>query len=426
MSFRDFPLSRKLIVIGIAASTVALVLTSTVFLVTTYVMVQRAVHDDVVAQAAIVADNSTAALAFGDRAAATETLQALRAKGNIEFACLYDMSDQLFSQFTNRPDETCPAHAPSDGLETLANSIRVTQPVAVAGRRMGTIYVQGNLDELTFQMQVQAMAAGAGFVIGLLAAVVIASRLERVISSPLRSLSETAARISDGNDYTLRAPKQASDEIGSLVDAFNGMVEQVERRDSRLSATNEELSRASRLKDEFLASLSHELRTPLNAILGWLQILRDTPGGPEQTAARARTASSATHARRRGSSRTCSTSRASSAASSTSGPTRWSWSVVVNSAVDSIRPAAVAKRIDIVLRLAAPPKLVIGDADRLRQAIWNLLSNAVKFSPIAGRVEVELTESAGQLVLPFATTASASSRRFCRTSSIASARPTAR
>ena len=99
MSFRDFPLSRKLIVIGIAASTVALVLTSTVFLVTTYVMVQRAVHADVVAQAAIVADNSTAALAFGDRAAATETLQALRAKGNIEFACLYDMSDQLFSQF---------------------------------------------------------------------------------------------------------------------------------------------------------------------------------------------------------------------------------------------------------------------------------------------------------------------------------------
>jgi len=398
MSFRDFPLSRKLIVIGIAASTAALVITSTVFLITTYIMVQRSVHGDVVAQAAILADNSTAALAFGDRAAATETLQALRAKANIEFACLYDMTGGVFSQFANRPDEACPANAPSDGMERLADSVRVTQPVAISGRRMGTIYVQGNLDELTFQMQVQAMAAAAGFVIGLLAAVGIASRLERVISAPLRSLSETAARISEGNDYTLRAPKQATDEIGSLVDAFNGMVDQVQRRDSRLSATNEELSRASRLKDEFLASLSHELRTPLNAILGWLQILRNTPAGPEQTARALESLDRNARVQARLIEDLLDVSRI------ISGKFHFRADEVdlvgvVHSAVDAIRPAAVAKRIDMVIQLAAPPKLVIGDADRLRQAIWNVVSNAVKFSPIGGRVQVELTESDRQLLL---------------------------
>ncbi len=398
MSFRDLPLRLKLIVIGIAASAAALALTSAVFLVTTYFMVQRSVRNDLVAQAAIVADNSTAALAFGDQAGATETLEALRSKANVDVACLYDMGGLPFSQFANVSDAHCPANPLPDGVQTLANAVLVTQPVVVAGRRVGTVYVRGNLDELVFRMRVQALAAAGGFVFGLLAAVVIASRLEGVISLPLRSLSETAARISQGNDYTLRAPKHAPDEIGSLVDAFNGMVEQVERRDGRLSATNEELSRASRLKDEFLAALSHELRTPLNAILGWLQIIRTVPGGPEQTARALESLDRNARAQARLIEDLLDISRI------ISGKFHFKAEVVelvvvVQSAVDAIRPAAVAKRIDIVMRLPAPPKLVTGDADRLRQAIWNLLSNAVKFSPPGSRVDVDLAETSGQLVL---------------------------
>ena len=64
------------------------------------------------------------------------------------------------------------------------------------------------------QMRIEATAAIVGFVLGLLAAIVIASRLERVIPSPLRSLSETASRISHGNDYTLRARKHATTKSG--------------------------------------------------------------------------------------------------------------------------------------------------------------------------------------------------------------------
>ena len=80
-----------------------MLLTSAVFLVTTYVIGRNSVLSDVVAQAAIVADNSNAALAFGDQNAATDTLRALRAKANIDLACLYDLNGEIFTYFATTP-----------------------------------------------------------------------------------------------------------------------------------------------------------------------------------------------------------------------------------------------------------------------------------------------------------------------------------
>ena len=105
MVFRDLTLRRKLIAIGVAATASALFLTSVVFLVTTYVVARNAVRGDVAAQTSIVADNSTAALAFGDQAAATETLRALRAKDNIDVACLYDVNGDVFAFFSAASDQ---------------------------------------------------------------------------------------------------------------------------------------------------------------------------------------------------------------------------------------------------------------------------------------------------------------------------------
>ncbi|HEX6277231.1 MAG TPA: PAS domain S-box protein, partial [Polyangiaceae bacterium] len=144
---------------------------------------------------------------------------------------------------------------------------------------------------------------------------------------------------------------------------------------------------ASRAKDEFLAVVSHELRTPLNAIMGWSKLL---------------TAREYDEAKRRSALETIERNAVAMAqliedlldmSRVISGKMRLEVSQVdlaqvVEAALDSIRPAAAARDIDLCPVFEVPSPRVMGDATRLQQIAWNLLSNAVKFSSKGGRVDV--------------------------------------
>jgi PAS domain S-box-containing protein len=154
-------------------------------------------------------------------------------------------------------------------------------------------------------------------------------------------------------------------------------------------AARENAETASRLKDEFLATLSHELRTPLNAILGWAQLLamgnataEDFDQGLDAIQRNARVQAQLIED-------LLDMSRI------ISGKVRldvqWTdLAGVVDAAVDSLRPAAEAKSIRIRKILDPQAGPVSGDPTRLQQVIWNLLSNAIKFTPKNGTVDVLL------------------------------------
>jgi signal transduction histidine kinase/ActR/RegA family two-component response regulator len=150
-----------------------------------------------------------------------------------------------------------------------------------------------------------------------------------------------------------------------------------------------EAERLNRLKDEFLSTLSHELRTPLNAILGWSQILR----------ARRTDEKIMHHAletiERNARSQVQLIDDLLDVSRIIMGKIRLNVHAVellpvIESAMDTVRPAADAKniRLQLVLDPAAGP--VLGDSERLQQIVWNLLSNAIKFTPKGGRVQVGL------------------------------------
>jgi PAS domain S-box-containing protein len=146
---------------------------------------------------------------------------------------------------------------------------------------------------------------------------------------------------------------------------------------------------ASRLKDEFLATLSHELRTPLNAIVGYVYLMRGglMTGEKYDRAmdAVARSAASLTQI----------VEDVLDVSRIVSGKVRLEvqpvdLNLIIEQAIETARPAADAKGIAIqtILDPSAPP--VSGDPERMRQILWNLCSNAVKFTPRGGRVEVRL------------------------------------
>jgi PAS domain S-box-containing protein len=181
------------------------------------------------------------------------------------------------------------------------------------------------------------------------------------------------------------------------VECVVGMgVDITERRLAEESerAARREAEEANRLKDEFLATLSHELRTPLTAMLGWSRLLRSGGIGEEMAARALESIERNAEAQRQ------LVDDILDVSSIISGKLRLdvrpiSVVSVVESAVDAVRPAADAKRIELRVVIGARMGALNGDPDRLRQVVWNLLSNAVKFTPEGGRVEVRAERTEG-------------------------------
>lgn len=156
---------------------------------------------------------------------------------------------------------------------------------------------------------------------------------------------------------------------------------------------------ASRVKDEFLATLSHEIRTPLNAVLGWTRILRARHPIDEATLGRAIEVID-----RNASAQLTLVTDMLDMARISSGKVRLEMAsvdlgAVALAATDVVRPAADAKGVRLVTDLAAHLPSVSGDHDRLLQVAWNLLSNGVKFTESGGQVTVRVATAGNAVVL---------------------------
>jgi PAS domain S-box-containing protein len=165
----------------------------------------------------------------------------------------------------------------------------------------------------------------------------------------------------------------------------------------RERAARAEAEASDRLKDEFLATVSHELRTPLTAILGWSSILNQYGESDGEMLRKAlesieRNAKAQAHivgdildVSRVITGKLHIESRPVDLAP------------VVQSAIETMRPAARAKSITLVTTLDADAGQVEGDAARVQQIVWNLVSNAIKFTPENGKVEVRLARRDAQV-----------------------------
>ncbi|MFC7514731.1 MHYT domain-containing protein [Herbaspirillum sp. GCM10030257] len=154
----------------------------------------------------------------------------------------------------------------------------------------------------------------------------------------------------------------------------------------------------SALKDEFLATLSHELRTPLNAILGWAQILG---GGARDEATLVKGLETI---ERNARAQAQLIEDLLDMSQIISGKVRLDVRPIdpanfIEAALETVRPAAMAKNIRLETTLDPQAGQIAGDPNRLQQIMWNLLSNAVKFTPNGGHIHVSLNRSAAGIAI---------------------------
>ncbi len=390
-----YSIRQKLAALLMISSSVVLMSASVAYVAWDYYRFRNDLRADLATEAQLVLDNSAAALAFSDVEAAQEALQMLSINTHVRLACLYFRDGRLFTErrFDRASAEgPCPSEV-VPGFDFTRDRLQLAAQLTQGRNPGGMIYLSEDLDALDARLETQIAATAVIVIAGLALSFLLSYLLERSVGKPIDALAVTAREIAERGDYSIRAERTTRDEIGVLVDAFNRMLDEIERSQRERTGLLQREQEANRLKDEFLATLSHELRTPLNAIVGWVHLLRmgNLPD-EEREHALARIDRNA-HAQARLVQDLLDVSRI------TTGKLRldireMDLAAVAANAVDACQPAADARQVTIQANFSSTFP-TCGDPDRLQQVIWNLLTNAVRFTPTGGKVTVSLSRSEG-------------------------------
>jgi len=306
MNLQNLSVKRKLTLITMLTSTVALLLCSASLLIYDLVSFRQLLAQDLATQAEIIGYNSAAAMAFKDEMAATATLSTLQAKEDIVAAALYTPDGKIFAKYVRKTASLPPSagqQPPTKGYRFQSGYLEVFQDVKLNGEHLGTLFMRSDMRQWTVRAKRYAGIIFVFVLVAALFALLISSKLQRMISRPILQLEDTIRNVSANKNYEIRAAKSSDDEIGRLIDGFNVMLSEIQHRDSALRTANEELKsrtceleeevtqrrqaeeellqakhaaeEASRAKSTFLANMSHELRTPLNAIIGYSEMLEE-------------------------------------------------------------------------------------------------------------------------------------------------------
>ncbi len=235
--FKDVPIQRKLMLLIFLTSVVAMLLMRATFFTYEFVTFRKATVRQLSTLGEVIANNSTAALAFQNQDDAREILTALTAERYIVAAALYSQDGKLFAAYpANLPIATLPAAPGADGYRFEPSHLAGFQPVMQRGKRLGTLYLKFETGTVIWEwLRLSLGIALAVIVVILLVTFSLSRVLQHQISRPILALTDTARAVAERHDYSVRATKQGADEVGLLTDAFNQMLTRIHEQNLDLS-----------------------------------------------------------------------------------------------------------------------------------------------------------------------------------------------
>jgi PAS domain S-box-containing protein len=237
-------------------TTAAAVLVAGLAMLTRDLTVNRlAWAQDLANQATIIGLATTPALAFDDHAAAERYLTALRARPRILLAALYDSDGRLYASYAKDPRFIPSPQVPViDGNRITGQQAEVVQPIVRGAESLGSLYIKAQYDVMS-RVTAYISIFGLVMALSLFVAYLLSRRLQRVITEPLEAMTQAAREIVERRDYSLRARKFSNDEFGLVADAFNNMLDEVQRRAVAREQANTELQKQIEVREAAEAAL---------------------------------------------------------------------------------------------------------------------------------------------------------------------------
>jgi signal transduction histidine kinase len=403
---------RKLMLVVIVTTFAALLFTAAILVAYDLGTYQRSWVNDLVTQAEILGRASAPALAFDDPMSAYHYLSLLRARPQIQAAAIYESDGTLFATYS-REDASpqFPTVIRADGYRIENNQLVLFRRIMEGDEQVGTVYLSARY-ELYERLRSYLMIVGIALVASLAVAFLMSYWLQSGVTNPILEVSDVAHRVAERKDMTLRARKTTEDEIGYLVETFNDMLGEIERRAAALEGTNQMLEQemnvrqeaerallaSDQRKDEFLATLAHELRNPLAPLRNALEILKYSGEGSKDALAAREIMERQLRQLVRLVDDLLDVSRI------TTGKlvlkredTRFE--DIIQSALDATAPYFETRRVRLTVTLPQEPVRLRADSTRLAQVFLNLLHNAAKFTDSGGSVSLSAEREGDELVV---------------------------
>jgi diguanylate cyclase (GGDEF)-like protein/PAS domain S-box-containing protein len=261
-------IGKKLLLISVLNSAFVLFLVTISLLTSDTVAYKRSFVHELQTLSRITAESAASAIAFQDGKAAEQILSSLESVSYVQAAQILEKDGKPFASFI-------PSRAPV-GADPAIHSkpirpshhfglrfVDLYESITLDDKLIGFIFVRADLTPLYKRLSVHVLTVLVILIVALAIALAVVSRLQRIITEPIKRLVGSMRRVSDEKDFSVRAEISATDEFGALGAGFNEMLEQIQKRDGELEETRKHLEELVEKRTASLATAKTRLEEEL-------------------------------------------------------------------------------------------------------------------------------------------------------------------
>jgi signal transduction histidine kinase len=383
LKLRDISIRNKLILMQVFTSVLVLSVVFGVFIFTDINSYKERKLDSMISLAQVIGTNSISAIQFQDPEAATEMLQELHnVSPEIIHATIMNNHGEVFAGYSKEGVENLRIADVLNQKKFLfsGGQLFVSNPIVNSNQVIGNVYLEVELSELQQIKQYKLELAIVLLVGSIVFSFLIALAIQSYISRPLLRLVNTMKKVSKTGDYEKPLADEGKDEIGTLIQVYNKLMQQIKENIQK--------------KDEFIGIASHELKTPLTTIKGYIEMLNMMEQDPTKKQFVQKAMNNVNKLEKL-------IKDLLDVSKIQSGQLQldmkeFNIKELLDETINSVQMVSTHQ---IIREDNLENEMIYGDRQRIEQVLLNLLSNAIKYSPGENKIIVESEKTDKELLI---------------------------